>query len=185
MLYIITGIAKAGKSYLAKEIVEEYRIPRFSTDYIMVMLDAKKEENGIDIHASDRTVSTFVEPYLYNLVKTMVIAKEDYVIEGVHFNPDFAKKLTDEFGDDIRIIYLGYKDSSVSSKVEELYTHKEKISNQWIFDFMGQKTEDIVAYLIQESERVYQECKYNEVTYIEVTNIESQKEDIFRILGIK
>ncbi|MBN2604303.1 MAG: adenylate kinase, partial [Bacilli bacterium] len=108
MIYIISGIAKSGKTYIAKELTKRYHIPYFSTDYIMMMLAKGNENLKIDVDACDHTVSQKLEPYIYALISTMVHNKIDYVVEGVHFNPDFGAKLIEEFKGKVKIIYLGY-----------------------------------------------------------------------------
>ena len=82
----------------------------------------------------------------------------------------------------INTIYLGYKDANVTEKTDELYNYKDQINNQWIFDHQGETVEDIVAYMIGESKRVYNECLKYQLNYIEVVDINTQKESIINSL---
>ena len=43
---------------------------------------------------------------------TLIENKVDYLLEGVHFNPDFSRRLIEKYPNDIRIVYLGYKDKN-------------------------------------------------------------------------
>jgi len=181
MIYILTGIAKSGKTLISKKILKQHQISVFSTDYIMMMLYRGNHELQLDINASDHTVSNQLEPYIYGMIKTMIENKETYFIEGVHFNTEFSKKLISEFKDDIKVIYLGYKDISVEEKVKELYKYKDSMNNPWLFNHQGQSVESIVAYMIEESKRIYDECQKEDLIYIDITDINLQLDEIISL----
>ena len=182
MIYILSGIAKAGKSLISNEIRDRYNISVFSTDYIMMMLYKGNSDLNVDKDASDSSVSRQIEPYVYGLIETMIENNSDYLIEGVHFNTPFARKLLNRFGDKIRILYIGYKDISVEDKVNELNHYKDQIDNTWIFDLMDGKIEDTTEYLIEESKRVYNECMEHNLDYIDIYDINKQKEEVIQAL---
>lgn len=182
MIYILTGIAKSGKSLVSNEILKQHQISVFSTDYIMMMLARGNVDLNVDIYASDSTVSKTIEPYVYGLIKTMIENKDTHLIEGVHFNTDFCRKLLDEYPQHIRIVYLGYKDIPLQDKIEEFYKHKDSMNNPWLFDFPGQTVEEITEYMIDESKRVYKECIERHLHYIEVYDINQQIDDIIKHL---
>ena len=131
MIYILGGIAKSGKTTIAKEFNKRFNIPYFSTDYIMMMLNRGNPSLLIDPEEGDSIVAKKLEPYVYGMLKTMIENKVEYLIEGVHFNPDFSAKLIKEFPNDIRIVYLGFKDTSVVMKIFELNKYKEELENVW------------------------------------------------------
>ena len=178
MIYILTGIAKSGKSLLANEILKTKQIATFSTDYIMMMLQRGNNDLNIDIFASDPVVAKKIEPYIHGLIETMIENNDTYLIEGVHFNPDFSRKLLDEFKDKIKIVYLGYKDISLASKITELLKYKDSMSNPWLFHHLEYTLEEIVLYMIKDSKRVYEECLKQGLAYIDITDINTQKEHI-------
>ena len=120
MIYILTGIAKSGKSLVANRLIQKYSLPTFSTDYIMMMLVRGNKTLGIDPDGEDEIVANQLRPYINGLIQTMVENKVDYFIEGVHFNPDFARELLDKYPNDVKVLYLGYKDINVEDKINEL-----------------------------------------------------------------
>ena len=182
MIYILTGIAKSGKTLIANEVIKRISIPLFSTDYIMMMLSRGNKDLGIDVEASDSVVSKQLEPYIEGLLKTIIENKVDYLIEGVHFNPDFAKKLMDHFPHDIKVLFLGYKNIGIKDKEEELLKYKDATENPWYLSHKGKELTKLVSYLIKESTRVYDLCKMYDLDYIEVHNISVQKDDIINKL---
>ena len=105
MIYILTGIAKSGKSLVANRLIQKYSLPTFSTDYIMMMLVRGNKTLGIDPDGEDEIVANQLRPYINGLIQTMVENKVDYFIEGVHFNPDFARELLDKYPNDVHVLY--------------------------------------------------------------------------------
>ena len=182
MIYILTGTAKSGKTLISKEIQSRYNISIFSTDYIMMMLHHGNNDSNLDINASDTTVAKKLEPFIYGMIKTMNENNETYLIEGVHFNPDFSKRLLEDFKDKIKILYIGYKNISLENKMKEINKYKNIMNNPWLFDHQGQPMEKIVAYMIKESKRIYNECSKYNLTYIDVDDINIQKEEIIESL---
>lgn len=182
MIYILTGVAKSGKSTVVKHIHKRYNIPYFSTDYIMMMLHEGNPELDVDIDASDSTVSNQIQPYLHGLITTLIRNQETYVIEGVHFNTPYAKELLESYPNDIRILYLGYKNKKVFDKVQELEHYKLQIPNQWYAKLSKEKLEELVEYLIKESNRIYNECQNLQLPYFEVDNLTTQLEEIINYL---
>lgn len=185
MIHILTGIAKSGKTTLAKHIQKQYGISCFATDYVMMMLHRGEPEESFDIWASDSTVAKHLEPYLEGLIETMVDHDETVLIEGVHFNTDFARRLLNKHPDRIRIVYLGFKDVSVEDKRSELNRHADRIPNRWYHHMSAEEFHKLVEYLIDESRRIHEECKQLGLQYIEVSNLFEQEEDIIHSLGIK
>jgi hypothetical protein len=182
MIYILTGIAKSGKSLVVKEIQSKINIPIISTDQIMMDIHKQNVVDDLDIYASDRTVAHKLEPFITASITANIKEKKTVLYEGVHFKCPFARSLLNQYKSDIRILYLGYKDIDVKAKTEELYRYKHLIDNDWIFDHKGEAVEDIVAYMITESERVYQECLAYQLPYLEVRDINQQMNTIIQML---
>lgn len=182
MIYILTGIAKSGKTKVSKEIVRRKSIPLFSTDYIMMMLSKGNKELEIDIDASDNTVSKELEPYILGMISTMIENNAEYLLEGVHFNPDFSRYLLDCYPKDVKIIYLGYKNMDFKSKAEELLLYKNDTENPWYLTFKGDKLFTLTQYLIDESHRVYGLCNELNLEYIEIENIVEQMDEVINRL---
>jgi len=178
MIYIIAGIAKSGKTTIAKEFTKRYNIPYFSTDYIMMMLHRGNPDIDVDPELSDSSVAKQIQPYVYGMIKTMVENKVDYLLEGVHFNPDFASELLKEYPNDIKIVYLGYKDISVTLKVIELNKYQKILENVWYSSFSDKKMNELILYLINESKRAYELCMLFGLKYIEVYDLNIQINEI-------
>ena len=182
MIYILSGTAKSGKTTIAKEFTKRFHIPYFSTDYIMMMLYRGNPKLGIDHEASDNTVSRQIQPYVYGMIKTMVETKVDYLIEGVHFTPDFSSELLKEYPNDIRIVYLGYKDTSVNLKLIELNKFKDILENVWYSSFSNEEMVELISYMINQSLNTYNLCMSFGLNYIEVYDLNNQIDEIIKYI---
>lgn len=182
MIYILTGVAKSGKSLVTKHIIEEKRLPVIQTDHIMMMLYKGNPKLGLDIHASDSSVARFLEPYMEALIETMIENKRDYVIEGVHFLTSFSHRLMMRYPKDIRIVYLVYATVDPIKKAHELLEHAHDMENPWFLSMKGDAFHHLVKYLVDESQRLEKECKDYSIPLIEITHIKQQIDEIIHQL---
>lgn len=182
MIYILAGIAKSGKTTIAKEFIKRYNIPYFSTDYIMMMLSRGNSSLNVDPEATDSVVAKQIQPYVYGMIKTMIENKVDYLLEGVHFNPDFSVELLKEYPNHVRVVYLGYKDTTVKLKIMELNKYINTLENVWYSSFSNEKMIELVSHLILESEKLYDLCEELKLKYIEVYDLNSQIDTILQYL---
>ncbi len=177
MIYILTGIAKSGKSYLVNQLKDISHFDIIQTDEIMMDVHKKNLNSKLDIHASDRSVANILKPFITKIITSKISDNKDTLIEGVHFNTDYARSLINQYPNKVRIIYIGYKDISVKDKVEELTRNKDNIENDWIFHHTD-SVETIVSYMIEESKRIYNECKEHDLEYIDIYDINKQSRDV-------
>lgn len=174
MIYILTGMAKTGKSILAKALSKQTGFSIIPTDYLMMMFHKTDLSLGVNANQSDPSVSKALEPYLSSLIETMIENKDDFIIEGVHFLPKFSKKLMLQYPNDIKIIYLGYKDWTPQQKKEDLITHKKHTKNCWYSHYNDQELLKLSDYLVKESIKLYDDVMLYGLNYIEVTHIVNQ-----------
>jgi hypothetical protein len=178
MIYILSGIAKSGKSLIADDIIKTHHMRVISTDLIMMMLHYGNDQLSIDINKSDITVSHALKPYLYGTIKSLSGLKKNYLIEGVHIQPDFAYELTQAFPNKIKCVFLGYKDADPILKAKELRGHIKDIDNPWYELMSDTELLELTTYMIRESEKLYHECLKYQLRYIEVTDIMKDKPNI-------
>jgi 2-phosphoglycerate kinase len=184
MLYLICGVAKSGKTYISNYLRKERGFSHFSTDYLMMALGKGNPELKIDIDADDSIVAKALEPYLYSMVQAMVCNGIDYILEGVHFYPDFALKLLKEFPDKIKIIYLLYPQIDTSEKVAELKKYSSSMENCWFSSFTDKQLYELVDYMKASSSKIEEQCIKYKLPYYRVQNIAEDREKILQILGL-
>jgi adenylate kinase family enzyme len=182
MVYILTGIAKSGKTTLAGWIHEEISIPVVSTDDIMMMLHYSSQLEKLDIHASDSSVARDIQPYIHGLIRSWLDSGKTYLLEGVHVTTDFAQSLLLEFPGKLRIIYLGYASLRAEEKKRELQINAADVPNQWYSGWSDEDFDKLILYLIEECRRVRDECAAKRIPYIEVKDLSAQRRKIISAL---
>ena len=182
MLYILSGVAKSGKSYVAGRLLEDRRIANFSTDYLMMALGTGNPSLDIDVNGDDRDVAKALEPYLHSMISCMIQNQENYLIEGVHFNPDFMYSLLQEFPDRIRAVYLIYEEAAEEQKAEEIRKYCIEGKTCWLSDYTDKQLLELIVYLKQVSSRLKKECTDYGIPYYEVKDICEDYSNITDIL---
>ena len=182
MLYIITGIAKSGKTFITNRLVKEKKIGYFSSDLLMMSLAKGNKTIGINPNASDITVSNQLRPYLEAMIQTVMENHIDYIFEGVHFQPDFVRHLLDKYPSKIKVIFLGYRLVDTVKKVEELKKYGPSTNNHWYSHLDDQALTKLVEYLKRECQKMYEACMTLNLPYYEVNNIVNQTNEITNIL---
>lgn len=182
MIYILAGIAKSGKSFIAKEISNRFHMHVIATDWIMMMLHHGNKNLNIDVTKSDRSVSRLLEPYIEGLIKSLSTSKKDVLIEGVHVQPHFAKYLEGKYPDKLSVLFLGYKDIEPSVKAKELLDHAHLIENPWYLDYQDEAFSKLINYLIKESSKLEKSCLAYDQIYYEVQSVKDQMDDIIQKL---
>lgn len=182
MIYILSGVAKSGKTFIANKILKEYQISSFSTDYLMMTLARANESLGIDPDGDDALVADQLEPYLYMMIKTMIENQKNYLIEGVHFNPPFAEKLLQEFTGNVKFVYLGYANIDPLKKINELKMFENQLENRWYSHYTDKQMIELIQYMKLVSDHLKSESKKRDIIYFEVDNIELQADEIIRKL---
>jgi len=182
MIYILAGIAKSGKSLIAKEMIKRYHMEVIATDRIMMMLHHGNKDLKIDVTRSDQSVSQMLEPYIGGLITSLINSKKDVLIEGVHIQPQFAKHLAQKYRGKLKILFLGYKDIKPNIKQQELLDYAHLLDNPWYLDYDADAFTKLINYLIKESNALEKAClKYGQ-TYYEVQSVTNQMDDIINKL---
>ena len=171
MIYILTGVAKSGKSYVSKKLSQQFHLQLIQTDHIMMMLHKGNKKLGLDIHASDSSVSLFLEPYLLGLIETIIHQKSDFLIEGVHFLPSFAKRLTDLYSKQIRVLFLVYEKIDPKEKAHELLNHINDMENPWFKEMTMDELIELCTYMKNESKRIRIACENHHIDYLDIDDI--------------
>lgn len=182
MLYILSGIAKSGKSTLANWILQDKKISHFSTDYLMMALSKGNPICGIDDRADDKVVAKAMQPYLLAMIQTIIHNGTDYLIEGVHFNPDFAAKLIAQYPYEISFLYLGYAQVTAERKRKELEHYRQVVPNVWYKDYDEAEMEKLVEFMIGESQTLEKRAHHYNIPYLNITDLPSQKQAIYELL---
>jgi 2-phosphoglycerate kinase len=190
-IYLIGGPPKCGKTTLAKTLSKKLSIPWISADTLQNIVYKYTDRKNVEKHFphsyskggnndetySQNSTNSIVKNYVKQgktchkaisiVVKTQIIDKDDYIIEGYQVTPEIVDELIKEFGrDKIRTIFLVKHDEKEFVK----NIHKSTTPNDWIIE----KTKDKNTFFkIAEMVALYSkyfesEAKKNNLTVLEM-----------------
>jgi len=160
MIYLIGGVGRVGKSYIAKELQRRLGISYFSTDWFPLPL--RKE-------------------LIFKMIGNQIDDGMCGVIEGTAITPHLFLLLKRHFPEYICGCFLGYKDLTTEAKLEELEENRAQSGHKGWPDYPGM-SKIIVSGFVEESKRLYDECKEKNLLYFEVDNIVRQTDRIISFL---
>lgn len=182
MIYIISGVAKSGKTTISQWLLKTHAISVFSTDYLMMALTKGNPTGSVNEKDDDKIVAHAMEPYLEAMIETMIHNQIDYLIEGVHFNPDFAARLMNHYPQHIRLVYLGYANATLAEKYAEWDLYRQAVPTTWFAHHTKEQLEALVRYMISESIHLREKAIHYGLPYVEITHLQEQLVDIERLL---
>jgi len=160
MIYLIGGVGRAGKSYVARKIQKRLGISYFSTDWF--------------------PLPPIIE-LLFKMIANQIDDGVSGVFEGTAITPRLFLLLRKNFREKIHGCFLGYKDLTAESKLEELERNRIESGHKGWPDFPGM-SETLVRGFIDESKRLYSECENHNILYYEIDNIVGHTEKIISLL---
>jgi len=177
MIYLIGGASKSGKSYLSRKIMEEKKIPFFSTDFLLWSLGG---ENGkFSYFDSDEKVAPLLEDNILKIIFFLNKNNEDYVLEGTHITMSLYEKTKELYKDNVKGIFLGYTNITAEDKYEEVLSNEDIDSNKW-YEYISK--EDFILFLDKQIELSKKIKSIKPDLFFNVENIKSDYKKIINIL---
>ena len=169
MLYIIGGAARAGKTQIARRMLDEHNIPLFCLDYFVSAMDRGAPELGIGAEDPVIPKSERLWPRIEPMLRNIVEVEPHYLVEGDSIWPEGVAKLRDAYHPQIRAVFLGFADASPQQKLVKIRQFSGGVNDEWI----QSQTDDYVLALCKEmiewSQFLRVECKQYGLPYFEVS----------------
>lgn len=181
MLYLIGGVAKGGKTYIARKIMEDNNIPYFSTDFLLWSLSDKGIVN-LNHNDPDSIASKILEPFISSIIDYLIWNEDEYVLEGTHITTEFVRNMQEKYPNKIRACFLGYQEAESENKFNEIMKYEKTLNNKW---YRVLKEAEFIEFLkkkIEESKDLKEKCIKLDYTYFEVKDISKQSKEIIRYL---
>ncbi len=179
MLYLIGGVLKSGKTYLARKIMEENKIPYFSTDFLNYALSDDGMFNHYD---NDEDVSVILEPYILKIVDFLIKYESDYVIEGAHITPRICNIINEKYPSKTKSVILGYSNADAKEKYESVLRNEDGNESIWYKTLSKESFIDLINDKIKLSNKLKNVCLKDNIKYYDVEDINESYNDIINYL---
>lgn len=158
MIYLIGGTPRAGKSTLAKKLLERKSISYVPTDVLLHMVNETQSELSLTKPYSE--IPEKFLPYLTNLIKHLQSTVRDFTIEGDAFWPEQVIELQRQF--EIRVCFLGF--SQITLEQIKKYVGE----NDWINQTSEDEQSKLPQWIMETSERLKKECTKHVLSYVDM-----------------
>src|SRR5438132_10899658 len=95
LIYFVGGVARAGKTTVAKRVLDESRVAYISTDSLVDMLWRTAPSLGVANWGRQKAHTFF--PFLRNLLPSLEYVADSYLLEGNAFLPEHVVVLAKDF----------------------------------------------------------------------------------------
>lgn len=167
---LILGVAKSGKSYLARKININRNYNYIPLDYFTSSFKHNIPESGIKSDVIiDKNSSEKLAKFLSRVIEIIdYVDNEKYLIDSAHIYPKDIIKYIDRNKWDI--YYIGYPNISVDDKFLEL---RKYVHGGWPFEKSDDELKNILKELIKISKEIRSQCNEYNIPFIDSSNFET------------
>lgn len=128
MVILINGASCTGKTYLAQNLMEKYKIPYLSIDHIKMGLIRSKNTNLTPYDDKE------LQPYLWNIIKeiikTVIENNQNIIIEGAYIPFNYKNDFSAEYIDNIKYICLAMSEKYINNNYNLIINKSNIVENR-------------------------------------------------------
>ena len=128
MVVLIAGPSHTGKTCLAQKLLETYRYPYFSIDWLKMGLIRSGYTRLTP--EDDRELEAYLWPVVREIVKTAIENKQNLIFEGCYIPFDWKKDFPDEYRKDIRGYCLAMSENYIRMHFDDIKQFANVIENR-------------------------------------------------------
>lgn len=167
MLLFIGGVARTGKSTLARRLLVEMHMPYLSLDVLVMGLVRGVPEFEIDHDGGSMIVGERMWSLIYEMCRSILHDKVDYAFEG-ELLPKHVAALQEEHPAQVKACFIGYATIEPEQKLQEIRTHAG-FPNDWSSDYSDTDLLKIIRREIAFSKYLKAECPLYNLAYFDTS----------------
>lgn len=125
MIFLITGASYIGKTFLSQKMLEKYKIPYLSIDYLKMGLIRSKQTDLTP--EDDDKLTIYLWPIVKEIIKTAIENKQNLIVEGGYVPFNFRKDFDKKYLDEINFICLAMTDNYINNHFNDIVFHSEDV----------------------------------------------------------
>ncbi len=128
MIILITGASHTGKTALAQKLLERYKYPYLSIDYLKMGLirSGNTELTPMD----DKELTEYLWPIVREMIKTAIENKQNLIVEGCYIPFDWQKDFEQEYLEHIKYYCLVMSENYIRNHFAEIKKYASVIENR-------------------------------------------------------
>jgi len=166
MIYIVSGVSRSGKTKVAKELLEQHKLPYLSTDAVMMAFMHGVKE--VDLHDKmwPSELAEKLWGFLKHFIVTLIHSEEDYVLEGEAFLPSKIAELLLDYPEDIKVVFMGYDSVDIKAKVKDCKNYSTS-DHDWLLQEDDAFIETHIRNMVGYSKELKDLCKKYNLPYFD------------------
>lgn len=167
---LVLGVAKSGKTYLAKRINKNRNYSYIPLDYFTSSFKHNFSETKITSNVViDRKSSKNLSKFLSRVIEIIdYVNNENYIIDSAHIYPEDIINYIDR--DKWDIYCIGYLNISVEEKFSNL---RKYVHGGWPAKRNDDELNKTITKLIEISKEMEKQCNYYNIRFIDSSNFEN------------
>ena len=128
MITLITGASHTGKTALAQKLLERYKYPYLSIDYLKMGLirSGNTELTPMD----DKELTEYLWPIVREMIKTAIENKQNLIVEGCYIPFDWQKDFEQEYLEHIKYYCLVMSENYIRNHFADIKKYASVIENR-------------------------------------------------------
>ena len=173
MIILISGVSCTGKTLMAQNLLEKYKIPYFSIDHLKMGLYRGKSDCEFTPLDSNNYIGNKLWPILKGMIMTNIENAQNIIMEGCYLLPGLVSDLENKYPDQIISVFLGFSTNYIKENFKSgIIKYRSVMENRG-------PEERPVTQFIREHNEFRKKCMRNNVNYFEIDN--DYKEEIKRV----
>lgn len=160
MIILIGGESHVGKTFLAQNLLEKYKISYMSLDHIKMGLIRGLDDCGFVASDTDEVISEKMWSIIKGIIDTCKENKQNLILEGCYLPPEKVNKIEDN---DIISVYIGFSKAYIENSFDKIIGFENVIEKRK-YPEERTKEEFISANTILKERCIKNNLKYFEIT---------------------
>jgi hypothetical protein len=166
VLYLLGGASRAGKSTLARRLLDTRRVPYFSLDFLTMAFANGWPEFGFDPDASAVTSGEKLWPIVRAMAVNVIeeaATHPSYLIEGDVLLPVHTAELIDAYPGAVTACYIGYTNIDPQVKLADV----RRMEGDWMASYADEAILGFIAQAVDFSRYLADECTRYHLPYFD------------------
>lgn len=170
MIILLSGNGYMGKTLMAQNLLEKYKIPYFSIDHLKMGIYRGVSNCGFTPMDSTELIGDKLWPIIKGIIMTNIENNQNLIIEGCYILPHYLKEFDKTYKESIISVFLGFSTSYIQDNYES-----KILKNRSVIEDRGELiAEDISDFTrkiyIKENDEFRRRCDKAGENFFEIKN---------------
>lgn len=165
MIIVISAVGSTGKTLMAQNLLEKYKIPYLSIDHLKMGLYRGDKHCGFTPSDDTVVIGNKLWPIVKGIMMTNIENGQHLIMEGCYVLPHYLKELDEKYAEKIIPVFMGFSTNYIKQHFEsKIKKYKNAI------EFRKYPEERTMNELIKEHKALKEQCLQSGVKYFEIKN---------------